>query len=641
MSEEQLQILKDNHITITQEQLDKLQAIPFNDLTKEQIVKLATIYNLLYRAGCPIVTDAFYDHVIIAKLVELDPQHPFLNQPEPEPILGKTKQLPNVMLSTNKAYSEEEVKTWLVSVVKAANVLNFNTADIQIRITPKLDGYAYYDDGFTLYTRGDGRNGSDVTYILERGVDVIGDRLIGPGEIVVRKAYFEEHLAGDYENTRNFIGSVIREQQLSLLVQQACLDKAIVLQPFSLLPGWKGTIPELLKDYSNIIDGVWGLVDFDVDGVVLEVTDFSIQQEMGFTRHHHRWQLAFKRNEQSVEVPVLKVVHQTGKSGVITPVAELEPTVISGVTVSRATAHNFGHVMKWSLGEGSVVKVVRAGLVIPKIVGVVKPGVVTIPTECPSCGAPVGWENDRLYCSNLTSCPAQVENRILYFFQTLGNLDGFGPKTIEILCSYGIKTVSDIYSLTEQQLRSMGFGPGETSNLLKALDLSLAVAIDDWRFLAAFGIPNVGKGGCELLLQHYPLLEVFSLTKEQIIAIKGFADKSAETIVNTLKAIKPEFDLLYALKFTLIITPIGGNETKPSPISGKSIVFTGTMFEKTREVMEQGAKILGAKVSSSVTGKTDYLVIGKEPGASKLKAAEQHGTTVLNEEEYWEMLNET
>lgn len=640
MSKEQIILLRRHGISVTENQLEVLKGLPLHNVTLEFIIEIATICNILYRAGMPVVEDYYYDEVIIAELVKRDPDHPFLNTVEPDALLGKTKPLPQPMLSTHKAYTEKDIRSWLATVVKTAQQLYIDTTTLFIRITPKLDGYACYDDGKTLYTRGDGQQGTDITFILDRGVEAIGTRIEGPGEIVVNKQYFEEHLADSYENSRNFIGSVIREQQLSLLVQRACIDKAIVFQPFSLLPAWQGTITELLNDYNTIIDSVWHLTHFDVDGVVLEVIDNRIKDMMGSTRHHHKWQIAFKRNELSVEVPVLDVVYQTGKTGVITPVAELVPTTISGVTVSRATAHNAGHVLKWSLGKGSVVKVVRAGLVIPKIIDVVKPGIVNIPTACPSCGASVGWENDRLFCSNLTSCPAQVENQLLYFFQTLGTIDGFGAKTIETLCQNGIQSLSSIYSLTEATLRDIGFGPGESSNLIKALNKSLLIPVNDWRFLAAFGIPYIGRGGCELLLKHYPLLEVFNLTKEQIVAIKGFANKSADVIVNTLKVIKPEFDKIYALKFTLKITPIGGNVTQQSSITGKSVVFTGTMSTKTREVMENEAKALGARVGSTVTSKTDYLIIGSEPGASKLKAAEQHSTTVLNEQEYWEMLNE-
>lgn len=640
MSTEQLALLNKHNIKISKTQLELIKDLPLHNAETDFIVELATICNLLYRAGMPIVDDSHYDNVIIKELSLRNPDHPFLNQVEPEAFVGKTVPLPKPMLSTNKAYSEKTVRDWLSNVVTAAAIAQYPADQILIRVTSKLDGFACYDDGQLLYTRGDGLEGTDITFILDRGVKVVGTRIPGPGEIVVNKQYFQEHLSDTYENTRNFIGSVLREQQLSLIVQQACLAGAIVFQPFSLLPSWTGTIDELLHDFESIINNVWGLVDFDVDGVVLEVTQQDIQKLMGSTRHHHKWQLAFKRNEAPIEVPVLDVTYQTGKTGVITPVAELEPTMISGVTISRATAHNAGHVKKWSLGKGSIVKVVRAGLVIPKIIDAVKPGVMNIPATCPSCGSATGWENDKLYCSNLLTCPAQLECKLLYFFNTLGTADGFGPATIETLCRHGIRNIADIYELSIEQFRSMGFGLKQSDNLYAALNISRKVSVADWSFLAAFGITNIGRGGCELLLKHYPLSTIFDLTYAQIVAIKGFGDITAMTLVNTLKEIKPEFDRLYQLGFTIRYTPIGGEVTQDSPIKGKFVVFTGTMVTKTRQVMEQQAKSLGALVGSSVSGRTSYLVVGSDPGGTKLKAAKQHGTMVLSEQEYQQLIGQ-
>lgn len=638
MNEQQLAILQQQNIVISH-QLDVLSGRPIEELSIEELVEFATICNLLYRAGVPIVEDAFYDKVIIPRMIALDPNHPYLHQVEPEPILGKTVPLPQIMLSTNKAYAEPEIKTWLTTLQVVAIREGLSPDDIEIRITPKLDGYAAYDDSRLLYTRGDGYKGTDITYVFDRGVQVIGDRGLGPGELVISKSYFHEQLSQEYENSRNFQGAVLREQQLSPSVERACHDGAIVFYPFSELPSWEGVISELLKDFDFIIDSIWNSVDYEVDGVVLEATDPVIKEAMGHTSHHHRWQIAFKRNEQAVEVGVIRVIGQTGKSGRITPVAELVPTRISGALVSRATAHNYGHVLKWSLGAGSVVEVVRSGLVIPKILGPVKPGEVIVPTQCPSCGAPTAWENDHLYCSNLVSCPAQLEARLQYFFHTLGNCDGFGPKTIEVLCQHGVRSVSEIYSLTKDRFQAMGFGTRQSENLVRELLKSRRVEIEDWRFLAAFGIPNIGKGGCELLLRHYKLLDVFRLTREQILAIHGFSDKSADTLVSVLKDIKPEFDYLFGTGFNLRFTPIGEAAVIQSPIAGKALVFTGTMSPIKREHLEKHAKSLGARVGSSVTGKTDYLIVGDEPGASKLSAAEIHHTPILTAEEYQNLIN--
>lgn len=641
ITEEQLQILKDQHITTTQAQLEDLINAPISTLRLDDVILLATICNTLYRSGLPCVSDSFYDSQIIQRIVELDPNNPYLHQVEPEPFLGKTTDLPQIMLSTNKAYSETEIKTWILTLIKTAKNLNKDPNNLYIRITPKLDGFACFDDGKTLYTRGDGLKGTDITHILDRGVTVVGDRGLGPGEIVVSKTYFNEHLVDYYENSRNFQGSVIREHQLSLPVQEACEAKAIVFHPFALLPGWIGSINDFMDHQKDIIDDVWSMVDYDVDGVVLECVDEEIKQSLGHTSHHHRWQLAFKRNEEALEATVIDVIPQTGKTGVITPVALIDPIQVSGALIKRVTVHNYGHIRKWHLGIGSKIKIVRSGLVIPKIVEILNQGIMDIPSQCPSCGSPTGWENDFLYCSNLVSCPAQLNRRLEYFFETLNNCDGFGPKAIEKITASGIDKVSDIYTLSISDFKNMGFGSGESSNLVKALDISRKVEINDWRFLAAFNIPRIGKGGSKLLLQHIPLLDLFNATSEQLLAIKGIGDKSVDTIIQVLKEIKPEFDYLYNLGFNLRITPlINQQESVNSPIANKLLVFTGTMVKGVRELMEKQAEALGAKVGSSVTSKTDYLVIGEKPGASKLKDAQKHNTKILTEQEYLELVQE-
>lgn len=645
MTEEQL-ILQQCDIQVSDETLDTYKTLlhngieAFDDVSLEDTVRIADICNALYRAGIPIASDEMYDN-LIQRIAECDPNHPYLQQVEPEPDLGKVVPLPKPMLSTKKTYSVKEVAAWLDNVQKAADALGIPA--YTIKVSPKLDGWACYDDRTALYTRGDGLNGTLITHVLDRGVCVVGDRYqAGPGELVVSKSYFEQHLSDTFSNTRNFQGAVIKSSKLDPIVQKACDEGAMVFYPFHLLPTWEGAPADLLDQFDTIVKHTWDSVDYDVDGIVLEVTNDAIKESLGSARQYHHWQLAFKINATFVDAKVIKVVPQTGKTGCITPVAILEPTEISGATVQRVTAHNYGHVKKWGLGKGSIISLVRAGLVIPKIHSIVKPSDhVVIPDRCPSCRAPVGWENDRLYCSNTINCPAQIERRLLYFFETLGNLDGFGPSTIETLCANGIRTLAGVYLLTTKDLKRMGFGDKQSQNLIGELKQSLLRPIPDWRFLAAFGIPNIGKGGCELLLKHYPLLKVFYLTKEQIQAIKGFGEISAETLVNTLKAIHFEFRTLYDYHFTLTTTPLADDGiVLNSPIKDKSIVFTGTMYESTREHLQEKAKQLGARVSNSVSSKTDYLVVGDKPGSNKLKDAERYDTEILDEDDYLSLLKQ-
>jgi len=196
-----------------------------------------------------------------------------------------------------------------------------------------------------------------------------------------------------------------------------------------------------------------------------------------------------------------------------------------------------------------------------------------------------------------------------------------------------------IYQLTLEDLTGMGFGEKTAQNLLAQRQLSQSLAIEDWRFLGAFGIHRMGLGNCERLLQHYRLADIFQLTAPQIMAIEGFADKTAAAVVACLAKINNDFQRIYQLGFNLTRTPfLTEQQQNHSPIAGKIIVFTGTMLHGKRDAMSQQAKRLGAKVATSVTGKTDFLVTGMDVGAAKIAAASAKGVQVISEEDYLALL---
>lgn len=613
------------------------------NLSDEQLLAFLQITNLLYRSGQPLITDQQYDHVYLEALRSRHPAHAYLNTVEPEPAFGaKTVELPKVMLSTEKAYSFEHIERWLQRIAKVAEESSIDYPSLLFRMTPKLDGYAAYDDGVNLYTRGDGRRGTDITRVFERGLIVAdnGLRGQGAGEIVVNQDYFKENLAGHFDNARNFQGSIIKEKDLEEHALAAIQKHAAVFYPFAQLPAWQGNALELSADFDTIVADVLGKVPYDVDGVVLEVLDERIKLAMGATRHHHRWQIAFKHNAEKVAVNVISVIPQTSRSGRVNPVAELEPTRLSGAIISRATAHHYGMVREKGIGPGTVIELTRSGMVIPKIERVITPQVPQIPEHCPSCQSELTWDSDYLYCLNSAHCPAQIENSLEHFFRTLANVDGFGQKTIEKLHAAGIDSVYAIFTLTFEQLQTMGFGDKTAQNLLDQLQRSRTEAIEDWRFLGAFGIHRMGLGNCERLLQHHRLLDVFDLSIAEIVAIEGFAEKTAEAMLTSLSKIKQDFLQIHGLGFNLKQTPLlSEKSTSQSVIAGKTIVFTGTMQQGSREDMQKQAKLLGAKVGSAVTSKTDYLVTGEKVGAAKINAAREHQVTVLTEQEYLSLLN--
>ena len=652
LTDNQLEILKNfeqDSLYLAPEKIEHLaKTSEAVKLTDEELLAFLQICNALYRNGEPLITDQAYDRVFLTELKNRYPLHHFLHTIEPEKAFtGKTVTLPQRMLSTEKAYSRDSIEKWLKNIEKAAQELSLDPNTLIFRATPKLDGFAAYDDGITLYTRGDGRKGTDISRVFERGLIVGGRgvRGLGAGEIVVSQSYFNIHLVEYFENARNFQASIIKEKNLDAHALKAIQNHAAVFFPFCELPDWQGSASDLRADFDEIIADVHAKVDFDVDGVIIEVTDATIKQHLGATRHHHRWQIAYKQNAETATVKILSVTPQTSRSGRVNPVAELEPTRLSGALISRATAHHYGMVKEQGIGVGTLIELTRSGQVIPKIERVITPKAPQIPERCPSCGTALVWDSDYLYCLNNGHCPAQIENSIEHFFRTLANNDGFGEKTIKKLHENGINSVYAIYQLTLDQLIDMGFRSQDGKNLLannlwSQLQRSRTEAIEDWRFLGAFGIYRMGLGNCERLLQHHHLIDIFALTIEDIIQIEGFAEKTGAAVVKALALIKDDFKKIYELGFKLILTPLLNEQPqKSSPITGLTLVFTGTMLHGKRDDMIKEAKRLGAKVGSSVTGKTDFLIVGADVGANKTKDAHTHGVRILAENEYVQLLN--
>jgi DNA ligase (NAD+) len=593
--------------------------------------------NKKYRDGSPIVSDNFYDNALIIALKNINPENDFLNtvEPESDEVFGKTVELPERMLSTNKAYSIDVIEKWTDSVIDAGKKLNIPSDQILFKVTPKLDGYASYYDGNNLYTRGNGLYGSDITRALNRGL-LVKNGKVGKGEIVVYRQWFSEKLSEKYENSRNIIASVIKEGELDNDIKETIDSSSVIFVPFSELESWVGPKEELLKNIELLWDEFVTDSRFDTDGLVIEAIDDNIKNSMGFTNHHFRWQIAYKKNTEYHHIKVIGIIPQTSKTGRITPVVELEPTRVSGVTISRATGHHYGNLIEKGIDVGSILKVYRSGLVIPFIDDVIVPAQsVTIPESCPSCNHPTLLDGDNLLCTNNHDCPAQIAGTLEYFFKTIGNCDGFGEKIIEKLVDNGIRNVVEIYRNPEEVIESSGIYGKIGSNLVNQLKKSTQIQVEDWRWLAAFSIPNVGKAGCEKILKHYKLETIFDLSVQDIMIIDGFAERTATILIDTLKLIRQDIEELLPL-FNLKRTIIG--ESTTSNISGKNIVFTGTLSVK-RSDLEKQAKDLGAKVGSAVSSKTDYLVCGENVGSTKTESARKHGVTVLSESEYLELIS--
>ena len=614
------------------------QSILLDDLSDDELAEFCIVANQCYRDGKPIVSDQDYDFVFLAKLLKKIPDHFLFTLPEPENegFSEEKVKLPKRMLSTDKAYTWVEIQKWLDRIKKASQEMNLSSEAIQIKGTAKLDGFAGYDDGNRLYTRGDGNKGSDISRVFERGLSIYNNskRGQGPGEIVVKKSYFESNLSQDFEYPRNFQASLIKEKMLNQHAKKAIADKAALFVPFSQLPSWSGGIESFSEHFQSIVSELENGVDFDIDGVVFELINDQLKAHMGSNRKFHRWQIAFKENKDKAQVRVLSVTPQVGRTGKVTPVAELEPTQLSGATIYRATGHHYGLVKKQGLGTGSVVELTRSGLVIPKINKVLKPVEVEIPSNCPSCKSELVWDSDFLMCLNHDNCPDQVIGRMAYFFKILANNDGFGLASVQKLYKNKIRKISDIYKLSHADLTTMGFGDKTAQNLLDQLKRSRQISIEDWRFLAAFGVLRLGMGNCENLLKHRSIAEIFNLSVEDIVKMDGFAEITAKLIIEGLDEIKEEFQVMEAYGFVLEATRLISNTTNfDHPFFNKKIVFTGKMSQPRANLQRQ-AKSLGIIVATSVNSKTDFLIIGENVGVTKLNAAKERGIVILQESDF-------
>ncbi len=604
---------------------------------KDLLVARLKRYNAAYRDGTSLVTDAAYD-ALVEQLRELDPEHPFLTAVEPE-LFDAKKQVRHAvpMLSIEKSYTRESLQRFLARVQKEA--ADIHIQDITYTVTPKLDGLAGRDDGNILASRGNGEVGFDITLAFEKGVVPLGGRGLGIGEVVIVKSYFEENFSGIFEHPRNMVVGIISSDTLNEHAQKALQDKKVHFVPYVELPFWTGSGDALLENIESITQDLIARTDYPIDGMVAGVTDETLRQHMGATTHHYRWQIAIKTKGETAITRVKNVVWQVGRTGNVTPVMEIDPVSLSGATIRRVTAHHAGLVRNGGIGPDAEIEVIRSGEVIPKLEKVTQTsGAVHLPETCPSCQSPLEWENDFLKCRNL-DCPAQIEQRISHFFKTVGTADWFGIKTIQKLVSNTRDSLEKIYAMTEEDFLAIGFGPVQSKNLVNALDTSRTRQVEDWRFLAAFGIPNLGMGDSRKLLSHIPLENLAQATAGDIENIHGFGNVTSYSIKKGLADISETMTHMIALGFNLERTPLSSDiSASGSPITGKGIVFTGKMLRGTREDMEAEARKLGAKVQKSVSGKTDFLVCGENVGTAKVKKAEKAEVQIISEEAYLEMI---
>ena len=637
----------------------------------------------------PEIADVEYDE-LLTELRELEERFPELITPDsPTQRVGATPadlfapvQHRSPMLSLDNAFSREELEAWEQRVERVLGGPAAYSCEL------KIDGVAValtYEDGVLTKgaTRGDGRIGEDITANV-RTVRTVPQRLLGSepprvlevrGEIYLPVKAFEklndELLAAEqrpFANPRNAAAGSLRQKDpkitatrpLSLWVHSFGFADGIRFESHSGFLAWCRGAGLPVAPTGEVVDGLEGVVayverwqeqrhsvDWEIDGVVVKVDQIALQDELGATSHAPRWAIAYKFPPEERTTILREIGVHTGRTGVVTPFAFLEPVHVSGVTVTTATLHNEDEVRRKDVREGDTVIVRRAGDVIPEVVGPVlskrKRGARRwkFPTECNSCGTTLVRKEGEAYwrCPNKRGCPSQnVEWLSSFAGRGAMDIEGLGYKTGWLLLDLGwVKDPGDVYSLTEEQLAQLpGFKDKRIGNLLRAIEGSKDRPI--WRLLCGLNIPHVGSTIAQVLARAFGSIDAIAAASvEQIDDIEGIGPEIASS-VHAWFADKQNRKLIEKLRKAGVrmqddaVEPVG-----EQPLAGLTMVLTGGLEAMSRDEAIAAAQAAGAKVASSVSKKTDFVVAGVNPG-SKLAKAEQLGVEIIDEQEFLKRL---
>lgn len=641
----------------------------------------------------PTISDAEYD-ALFQELRGLEAQYPESITPDsPTQRVGATPSTsfrkvhhPQPLLSLGNAFNEQDLQAWYVRTRKL-----LGEQPVTWVVEPKIDGLAIaitYVDGRLHHaaTRGDGATGEDVTpnvrtigsVPLRLAVDPIPASLEVRGEVYMRTADFErlneaQAAAGGkvFANPRNAGAGFLRQLDPRITASRPLRFFAYAVGPFEgiALDGQWAALQFLkaagfsvnpdvrkLDEWEEVVAycGEWMArrdeLLYEVDGVVIKVDSFAQQAALGVVARDPRWAIAFKFPAREATTKLLDITLNVGRTGRINPNAVLEPVSIGGTTVANATLHNEDYIVGRDIRIGDRVIVKRAGDVIPKVVGPIvgsRTGAEQpwrMPASCPSCGEAIERDPDEAdyYCVN-SACPAQLVRRVEHWVGK-GAMDvvGFGEEQARFFVECGlIRDVADIYSLHAEQLADFpGYGPKKIANLLAGIESSKDRPLQ--RLIVALGIRGVGSTVADLLVEYYNSIEALAgASANELHAIKGIGPHTASAIIDFF-ALEPNQALIHKLKAVGVRTsnPVAAAKPRGGLLAGKNLVLTGALPTLTREQVSELIQAHGGTVSSGVSKKTDFLVVGDAPGGSKYTKAIELGTPQLSEAQLLAMLGD-
>ncbi len=660
---------------------------------------------LYHQQDAPEISDAEYDE-LKKRNEAIEKRYPELRRPDSPslrvgaaPAAGFAKVThARPMLSLDNAFDEDDAREFVARIRRFLGLPE--TEKIEFVAEPKIDGLSAslrYENGKFIQgaTRGDGTVGEDITANL-RTLNDVPPKLHGKhvpavlevrGEVYMRRADFqklneERAKAGEplFANPRNFAAGSVRQID----------PKMTAARPLRFFAYAWGEVSEpVAKTHWDFLDRLhdWGFqvnperklcptidvalelyrdiaarratLPYDIDGVVYKVNRFDLQERLGFVSRAPRWAVAHKFPAEQAQTILREITIQVGRTGALTPVAELEPITVGGVVVSRATLHNEDELARKDIRVGDTVIIQRAGDVIPQVVSVIDDAAhkrrkkFEFPDRCPICKSHAVREEGEVVrrCTGGLICPAQAMERLRHFVsRNAFDIEGLGWKSIEELFADGlIKTPVDVFKLAKHRdalMEREGWGEQSVANLLRAIENRRSIPLE--RFIYALGIRQVGEATARLLARNYGSYESWrdgmtAAAKEpegaayqELDSIEGIGPSVAADILAFFGE-KHNLKILDELARELRIQDFVQPKTSGSAVAGKTVVFTGTLEKMTRNEAKARAESLGAKVAGSVSKKTDYVVVGADAGSKATKAAEL-GLKVLSEDEWLKLI---
>lgn len=658
----------------------------------KDLAKLIKNHNILYhQKDKPKITDFEYDEYIKENnLLEKEFPHLVLGN-SPNNLVGsppssKFKKIEHKskMLSLANAFNEKDLKDFVQRIRKFLNLdKNFNISFI---CEPKIDGLSLnllYLKGslYSASTRGDGSIGEDVTKNI---LNVMGiphylnkkypNKIEIRGEVFLEKKDFlkiNDNLKqkDKFSNPRNAAAGSLRQINENISKSRPLKfiahglgysDKnyQFIEDFYEDLTRWnfssnniiakKNSIKDMMN-YFYLIEKKRKNIDYDIDGIVYKINDFNLQKRLGYIGKNPRWAIALKFTAEKTLTKILEIDIQIGRTGAITPVARLKPVKISGVLVSNATLHNFDEIKKKDIRVNDLVEIQRAGDVIPQVIKVVeknkkRSNIILPPNFCPSCNNRTKQEKGEvvLRCLNLYNCKAQIIGQLVHFVSKKSmNIDGFGEKQIKQLYELEfIKKIEDIFSINNYKkniINLEGWGELSFKNLVISIEKSKNIDLD--KFIFSLGIRYVGETVSKLLAKEFTDIKNLIKhldNKERLLYIDGIGPKAIESLINyfNIKHNKNTLlNLIKILKIKKFKTPATKNF-----FTNKNLVFSGALSNLSREEAKFLAQESGAKISSTISRRTDFLIIGDKPG-SKLKKAKELNVSIITEDDWIKKLN--